>query len=211
MTNVKILFLLFFVLSFKVFAYEPQEGNVTALVGPFVSRTDYPGSDTGAKAPWFGDVGLIVQGDINKFGSLEIAMFHMQKAYFRRSGALVQAEKAELMHITMGYRYWISPLYSASLAFSSSYPMGDRTVIHSDFPVNQNIDTSVSDTVDYGLDLSLQAELWNSDRYSVVSDLRYGLSVTEKQDESGSHYGILIGLKYLIQEKYPHLTKEDKN
>lgn len=207
MTNVKVLFLLFFCLSLKTFAYEPQEGNVTATVGPFVSRTDYPGSDSGAKAPWFGDVGLIVQGDLNQHGALEIAMFHMQKAYFRRGGASVVAEKTELMHVTMGYRYFISPLWSASLAFSSSYPMGQRRIIHSDFAPNQEINTSASDTVDYGFDFSIATELWNKDRLSIVSDIRYGLSITDKQDEEGSHYGIMFGLKYLIQEKYPKLTK----
>ena len=213
MTNVKVLFLIFFLLSMpilKAFAYEPQEGNVTAIIGPFASRTDYPGSDS-IKAPWFGGVGLIVQGDINKKGALEIAMFHMQKAYFRQTGPLLLAEKVELMHITMGYRHWISPLYSASLALSSSYPMNEKSILHNDFPLNQPADTSTSDTVDYGFDLSLQAELWNSDRYSVVTDVRYGLSVTDKPDEKGSHYGILIGFKYLIQEKYPRLTKEQKN
>lgn len=208
MTNVKILFLLFFVLSLEAFAYEPHEGNVTATIGPFVSRTDYPNSDSGAKAPWLGDVGLIVQGDINQYGALEIAMFHMHKAYFRRSGSSMIAEKTELMHVTMGYRYWISPSWSTSLAFSSSYPMGQRHIIYNNFPANQGVDTSASDTVDYGFDFSLTAELWNNERYSIITDVRYGLSVTEKQDEDGSHYGILLGLKYLIQEKYPDLTKE---
>ena len=208
MTNVKVLFLLFFCLSLKTFAYEPKEGNVSATIGPFVSRTDYPGSASGAKAPWFGDVGLIVQGDLNKYGALEIAMFHMQKAYFRKDSALVVAEKTELMHVTMGYRYFISPLWSASLAFSSSYPMGQRRIIHNDFAPGTTLDTSASDTVDYGFDFSIETELWNNDRFSVVSDIRYGLSITDKTDEKGSHYGLMLGLKYLIQEKYPNLTKE---
>lgn len=210
MTNVKVLFLLFFMFCQESLAYEPQEGNVTAIFGPFVSRTNYPFSSTGAKAPVFGDLGLIVQGDINEIGALEIALFHMQKVYIRESNDITIAEKTELMHITMGYRYWISPLWSASLAFSSSYPLNQPQIIHSEFPVGQNIDTSARDTVDYGLDFSIQTELWQRDRYSVISDIRYGLSVTEKQNESGSHYGIMLGLKYLIQEKYPDITK-DKN
>ena len=208
MTNVKVLFLLFFSLGLQSFAYEPQEGNVTAIIGPFVSRTDYQGPSKLAENPLFGGVGLMVQGDLHKSGALEIAMFHMQKTYFREENALNIAEKTELMHITMGYRHWISPLWSASLAFSSSYPMNQPKVIHTDFSTGQNIDTSARDTVDYGFDISIQTELWNRDRYSVISDVRYGLSVTDKQNEDGSHYGILIGLKYLIQEKYPNITKE---
>lgn len=208
MTNVKVLFLLFFMLGLKVFAYEPQEGNVTATFGPFVSRTDYPGSDNIDNVPWFGDIGLIAQGDLNEHGALEIAMFHMHKAYFRNNGPSVLAESTELMHITMGYRYWISPLWSASLAFSSSYPMGKRHVIHNDFATPDTFNTSASDTVDYGFDFSIQTELWNEDRFSVISDVRYGLSITDKQDEKGSHYGLMLGLKYLVQEKYPNITKE---
>lgn len=210
MTNVKILFLLFFMFSSATFAYEPQEGNVTAIVGPLASRTNYNGASAQAENPIFGGLGLIVQGDLHKAGALEIAMFHMQKTYFREDSAKTIAEKTELMHITMGYRHWISPLWSAALAFSSSYPMNEPKVTHTDFSIGQNIDTSARDTVDYGFDISVQTELWNRERYSVISDVRYGLSVTDKQNEQGSHYAILIGLKYLVQEKYPKITKEQK-
>ncbi|MES2803765.1 MAG: hypothetical protein V4654_14830 [Bdellovibrionota bacterium] len=208
MTNVKVLFVLFFMFCLESLAYVPQEGNVTAALGPFVSRTHYAGSSSGAKAPVFGDFSLIVQGDINEIGALEIALFHMQKVYVRHENSKTIAEKTELMHITMGYRYWISPLWSASLAFSSSYPMNQPQVIHTDFPVGQNIDTSARDVVDYGLDISVQTELWQRERYSIISDVRYGLSITEKQNENGSHYGLALALKYLIQEKYPNITKE---
>lgn len=208
MTNVKVLFLLFFMFCLESLAYEPQEGNVAAILAPFVSRTDYSGSSSGAKAPIFGDVGLIVQGDINEVGALEIAMFHMQKAYFRTENAKTIAEKTELMHITMGYRRWLSSLWSASLSFSSSYPMNQPRVLHTDFPTGQNIDTSARDIVDYGLDFSIQYEIWMRKRYSVIADARYGRSITDKQNEKGSHYGLAIGLKYLIQEKFPDITKE---
>ncbi|AZZ35538.1 hypothetical protein CIK05_01555 [Bdellovibrio sp. qaytius] len=186
----------------------PKEGNVNASIGPFVSRTDYHGSSTQTKAPFFGDFGFIVNGDINDSGALEIALFHMQKVYFREENSKTIAEKTELMHITMGYRYWLSPLFSTSLALSSSYPMNQPQVMHTDFATGQNIDTSARDTVDYGFDISIQGELWQRDRYSVFADARYGLSVTEKRNEDGSHYGLLIGLKYLVQEKHPTLTKE---
>lgn len=208
MTNAKVLFLLFFVFCRQSFAYEPQEGNVAVIAGPFVSRTDYQGSSKQANNPFFGDLGLIVQGDVNKSGALEIALFHMQKVYFREEAVKTIAEKTELMHITMGYRHWLSPLYSLSLAFSSSYPMNQPKVIHSEFATGENIDTSARDVVDYGFDISMQAELWSRERFSVITDIRYGISVTDKQNEDGSHYGLLIGLKYLIQEKYPNITKE---
>ncbi len=207
MTNVKVFFLIFFVFGQRIFAYEPQEGNVTAIIGPFVSQTHYQSSASNVPNPVYGNFGLIAQGDINDAGSLEIALFHMQKTYIREDASRIFAEKTELMHITMGYRYWINPKYSVSLALSSSYPMNQPKVIRNDLPIGQEIDTSSRDTVDYGFDFSVQSELWQKERYSVVADVRYGLSVTEKQNENGSHYGILIGLKYLIQEKYPKLTK----
>lgn len=207
MTNVKVFFLIFFLFGQLIFAYEPQEGNVTAIIGPFVSQTHYQGSAQNVPNPFYGNFGLIAQGDINAVGSLEIAMFHMQKTYIREDVSRIFAEKTELMHITMGYRYWMSPKYSISLALSSSYPMNQPRILRNDLPIGQEIDSSARDTVDYGFDFSVQSELWQKERYSVVADVRYGLSVTEKQNENGSHYGILIGLKYLIQEKYPKLTK----
>lgn len=206
MTNLKIYFFIF-LLSPLVKAYDPKEGNIAAILGPFVSRTDYQGSDTGAKAPYFGDIGLIALGDVNERGALEIGLFHLHKIYFREQNAKTMAEKVELIHITMGYRRWLTPYFSASMAFSSSYPMGRPQIIHSDFAPGSEIDTSARDTVDYGFDFSLQGELWSKNRYAVVADARYGLSVTNKQDEKGNHYGLMLGLKYLIQEKYPTITK----
>lgn len=202
MTNVKNLFLFILFLSIQAFAYEPKEGNVSAIVGPFVSQTYFKNTGADVSNPLFGNVGLLAQGDINTDGSLEIGLFHMQKTYFREKNTKILAEKTELVHITMGYRYWINPLFSTALAFSSSYPMNQPRVIHNEIPAGQETDTSARDTVDYGFDFSVQSEVWKNDTLSVIADVRYGQSVTEKQNENSSHYGILIGLKYLIQEKH---------
>lgn len=201
MTNLKILLVVLFFINQNINAYMPKEGNITAMLGPFVSRTDFQGSATHAKSPNFGGFGLIVQGDINSYGALEIAMMHFHKIYLREQQLLSQTEKIEQVHITMGYRYWMNPYFSTSLAFSSSYGIGDPQVVHSDFASSSQFDTSARDPVEYGFEFSLQSELWQNDRYSVIADGRYNLSVTNKEDEKGNHYGLFVGLKYLIQEK----------
>lgn len=194
---------LIFLLSFTstIFAYSPKEGNVTATLGSFFYKTQFEGSDTGAKSPYFGDLGLIVNGDINSKGSLEIAMFHMQKIFVREFAGNYISEKTELMHITMGYRRWLSSYFSASMALFSSYSIGDPQIIHNDFSSGNQIDTSARDITEYGLDFSLQAEVWQQEPFSAIIDTRYSFSVTNKPNERANHYGIFLGLKYFIQEK----------
>ena len=125
----------------------------------------------------------------------------MNKQYFRNLGSQYQGEETEEIHITMGYRYWVFPSFSIGLAFSSAYSMGDVRELHNDFRPATTIDTSASDRVEYGFDLSLQTELYSWDRFAVTLDGIYSLSVTGKPNEKADHYGALIGLRYFIQEK----------
>ncbi len=183
------------------FAYSPKEGNVTATLGPYFYRTNFAGSASGAKSSMFGDLGFIANGDINEKGSLEVAIFHMQKLFIREQSGSYLGEETELIHITMGYRRWLNSYFSASMAFFSSYAIGDPRVVHNDFPAGSEIDTSAHDITEYGFDFSLQAEVWRNEIYSVIVDTRYSKSVTPKANESADHYGAFIGLKYLVQEK----------
>ena len=196
-------FLLAFVMSSKTFAYTPAEGKISAVFGPYLYRTNFSGSDSGANSPYLGDVGLIAQGDLNSNGGLEIGLFHMNKLYFRQSNGSYVAEKTELIQIDLGYRYWLTHYIAAGLGFYSAYAIGTPAVEHSDFSIGANIDTSAQDTTEYGFDFSLQGEVWSQGNFSVILDARYVQSVTNKQNESGNHYAFLVGLKYLIQEKYP--------
>jgi hypothetical protein len=182
-------------------AYSPKEGNVNAAVGPFVYRTRYDGSNTSVKSPLFGDLGLIVNGDISDKGAIEIAMFHMQKLFVREASENYLAEATELIHITMGYRRWLNSYFSLSWAFFSSYAIGDPRTVHSDFSASNGIDTSARDSTEYGLDFSLQTEIWNKERYSVIIDTRYSRSVTAKPNERADHYGAMLALRYFVQEK----------
>ncbi len=202
MQNLKCVFLVFLCsLTELAFAYSPKEGNVTANLGPFIYQTHFKGSIKGASSPKHGGIGFLVNGDVNDKGALEIAMFHMNKIFFREENGLFVAEETDLVHITMGYRRYLSNTLSASLALYSSYTLGDPRLVHSDFSPGQEIDTSARDVTEYGLDLAIQYEIWQQDRYSVVFDARYAYSVTNKFNESGDHYGTFLSLRYFVQEK----------
>jgi len=185
------------------FAYTPKEGNISATIGPFINKTNFEGSRSGDESPVLGGIGLIANGDINDKGSLEIAMIHMNKAYYRDEGGKYLGEETELIHITMGYRKWINPYFSWSLAFSSAYTLGDPHIIHSDFPSGQEISTSARDTAEYGVDISVQTDIWTKKDVSLILDTRYNFNLTTKKGEYGDHYGILVALRFMVQEKIP--------
>jgi hypothetical protein len=192
-------------------AYVPKAGNVTATFGPQISQTISNGSRSGADNPLQNGYGLIALGDVNDYGALEIGTFYMPKIFIREAGGKFLSEKTQTMHITLGYRYWLAPSFSTSLTFYSAYSMGSYNTLHSDFPAGQTEKgTSAQDYTEYGFDLALQAEVWSSGRYGIVIDGRYSQSVTNKPSEDANHYAFLIGLRYLIQEKVPNLTKQEK-
>lgn len=179
----------------------PQEGNVTATLGSFFYKTNFQDSPTGASSPNRAGLSLIAVGDINTVGSLEIGLFDLHKIYFRDELGKYIAEEKEVMHITMGYRYWINPYFSTSLSFYSSYSLGETKLIHSDFAPGLEIDTSAQDTTEYGFDWAVQGDVWGNEKWAVVGEARYSLSVTSKPAEKSDHYGFMLGLRYAIQEK----------
>lgn len=190
-------------------AYTPLEGNITSNFGPYLYKTNFTGSSTGAKSPELLGMGLVVNGDINSKGSLEIGMFGMNKAYFREDRSKFIAEQTNLVHIIMGYRRWINEYLSASLTFFSDYSMGDPQIIHNDFAPSTEVDTSARDTTEYGFDLAVQAELYHTPQFDVVADARYSLSVTAKENEKADHFGIMLGLRYIYQEKHSRNKSAD--
>lgn len=202
MRNVKrVLIGLTFLFAGKTLAYEAREGNVTAMLGPTLGKTDFQGSASGATSPLLGGLGLIVLGDVNPRGSLEVAMLFANKSYARESAGLYMVEQTQNVHITMGYRWWLGRIFSTSLSFFSGNSIGDSQVVHSDFPPGQDIDTSARDIIEYGVDWSVQTELWHKDKMAVVLDTRYSLSLTPKENEKANHFGVMLGFRYLVQEK----------
>lgn len=193
----------------SIFAYTLKEGNVTAIVGPYLYKTNFGKTTTDAQSPILGGLGLIIQGDVSDHSGLEIALFHMNKIYLREQGTSYVTEETQLIHVTLGYRYWINPYFSLSGAFYSAYALADPKIIHSDFPIGSEIDTSARDTTEYGFDFSVQSELWSKDDMAVIADARYALSVTNKANEKGDHYGLFLGVKFQVQEKqHEHVEKK---
>lgn len=190
-------------------AYVPADGNITVTAGPFVYRTIFDDTTTGVTSGYHGDFGLILNGDLDDKGSLEIAMFHMNKVFAREQGSLTQVEQTQVMHISMGYRRWVNPYFSGALGLYTGYPMDDTKVVHSDFAPGSEITTSARDKTEYGLDISIASQVWSNDIISVVADARYAWSLTSQPDEKANHYGFMLGVKYLFQEKYP-MKKENQ-
>jgi len=199
---IRVLFLILLFLTGKSFAYDPVEGQVTATLGPYYSRTNYGGLGSDFNSSYRGGVGLIAVGDFNDHASLEISMFYMPQTFFREVDATQRiVEEIQVMHIGMGYRRWWSPYFSTSLAFYSSYSMGEPKTIYSDFPPGAAVDTSARDITEYGFDLSAQGDLWNQDRFGIVLEGRYSLALTNKTGEQSDQYGLMIGLRYMVQEE----------
>ncbi|MES3038895.1 MAG: hypothetical protein V4736_13380, partial [Bdellovibrionota bacterium] len=168
----------------STYAYTPEEGNVSAVLGPYVYKTNFENASSGVTSPYFGGVGLMAIGDINSKGSLEIAMFYMNKLYVREKDLKYLAEKTGQVHIVMGYRRWLTSYISTSLGFYSSYPIGDYSTVKNDHSSTAIIDTSARDGTTYGLELAFQYELWTQGRYAAVLDTRYARSITSKDHEN---------------------------
>lgn len=183
-------------------AYAPEEGKITTTLGPYINTTNFKASNTGAKPSYLGGYSLIAVGDISSVGSLEIAMIYLPAMLFERNvEEQYIVESTQVMHITLGYRWWLSPYLSTSLAFYSAYSIGEPTIVHSDFTPINAIGTSARDTTEYGFDGAVQGELWSNDTWAAIAEARYSYSVTSKHDERSDQYGVLIGLRYLVQSE----------
>lgn len=198
---------LFFSMT-NVLAYTPKEGNISAILGPAVYRTEVSGSGLHDRMPFFGAASLLAIGDISDHGSLEVGMFHMNKQFVVSKDSKVFEERSQVMHITMGYRHWWAPSFSTSLSIYSSYPLGYPDVITNDFGTVKPT-TSLDEKTTYGFDAAFQVELAEWDRYAIVTDLRYSRAFAPKDNEAADHAGILLGLRYFIQEKQVRTAPED--
>lgn len=198
---IRVLFAILLFLTEETLAYDPVEGQVTATLGPYFSRTNFGPLDSRLNTSYKPGTALIAVGDINEKASLEISMFYLPQMFFRQQDGKLISEKTQLMHIGMGYRRWWNHYFSTSLAFYSSYSMGDPKIVYSDFTPGTEINTSARDITEYGFDLSAQGDLWNSKLFTLVFETRYSLSVTSKPGEKSDQYGFLLGLRYMVQEE----------
>jgi hypothetical protein len=199
-------FLFFFSLFFfsvPTLAYTPAEGNICALLGPSFSKTDFAGSNSGATSPVQRGWGLLVIGDVSEKGAIELGMLHGNKLYFRDQAGLYVSERTEFIQMNIGYRWWLANRFSFSTSFFSAYSMGDPILVHSDFPAGEAPQTSARDNTKYGLDFSIQTELYKIDRFGLILDTRYTWNAAPKENERGNHLGVLFALRYLVQESFP--------
>ncbi|MBX9768636.1 MAG: hypothetical protein K2X47_15285 [Bdellovibrionales bacterium] len=180
--------------------YSPKEGNVTATLGTFLYRTHFPNSTNGSSSDFLPGLGLVANGDINNQGALEVGIFDIQKRFFREQDGLFMAEQTEVLHITMGYRYWVTSRLSCSLSGYSAFSLGPVSVVYNDFYPG-SLETSARDIVHYGFDFSAQAELWSQDRYAAVLEGRYSLAMSERPGERADHYLFMLAVRYLVQSK----------
>ncbi|MCC2678385.1 MAG: hypothetical protein K0R29_961 [Pseudobdellovibrio sp.] len=194
-----------FLLAPVCWGYSPSEGNVSVYTGLFLSKTHVSEKTNSPDSPNQLGLGAVVLGDVNKNGSLEIGLFLMDKDYYREENYNYISEETRLIHITMGYRRWLSPYFSASLTFFSAYAMGDVIITQNNIPPGNDVTTSARDATEYGFDFAFQYEVWEHDLNAVVLDLRYSKSVTGKSAEDSDHYGLLIGYRYILQEKKPNV------
>lgn len=189
-----------FLAAKSVHAYVPQRGNVVATLSPYFFQTNYNGYEQGQNKLGTG-LALVANGDVDGSGSLEIAAIYMQKTYFREDGHRTLAERTQLMHITMGYRRWWTEMFSSSLSLYTSYPMGIVDVLHNDFTPADDMSTTARSTTETGLELAVQYELVNRERFSIIGEGRYSYSLTKKSNEYADQYGASIGIRYFIQSK----------
>lgn len=197
-----LLFAFIFFSSMKTFAYNAKEGNVSAILGPFIYKANFSGVASGTTSPDYVGTSLMAIGDISDHGSLELGIFYLpNKLYLRERYGNYLAERTQLVQITMGYRYWFTSYISGSLSFFSAYSLGNVDIAYSDFHGIDEPTTSARDKTEYGFDGALQYELWSKDRIALVTDVRYSRSVTSKEHEMADHYGYMLAVRYFIQEK----------
>jgi hypothetical protein len=202
-TNVAklLIVLLSFLGASKSFAYTAKRGNVAAIIGSTFYKTNFGGARPGFETDYDNGFALIALGDLSDNGSLEFGIFTIHKTFLRAVNFQYFAQKADMMHVTMGYRQWFSRKISASLTFFSAYTMGRPTTLFNGVSVGTFVDTSAADKTEYGIDYAVQAELIQIGKWALTTDVRYSWSLTPKEYEHADHYGALLGLRYTALEK----------
>lgn len=155
------------------------------------------------KAPVRGGWGLNVTGDLNDHAAVEVELLLMRKNYYRRDQNYFASEETDLVHMALGYRRYFGSYFSGALDFYSAYSAGDPTTNYNDSDSTNPLITSAHDMTEYGFEASLMGEIYSNNRFSVITDLRYAKSITSKSDENGDHYSLMLGIRYLLQEKKP--------
>lgn len=210
-TAIFILYFLLLATSSPLRAHTPEEGMILATPAILIYRTVTGNNIPSKESPYKVGGGLIVEGDVNDVGGIEIALIYQDKYYLRRDDDNLAVEKIKRMYITTGYRYWPKPWISLGLAFASSYSMGNPRVIYREHPSDEKLLTSAQRITEYGVDFSVQWDIWHINNWHFVSDIRYTWSLTRKPHESADLYGIMLGIKYRIPKDLLSGRPEEKD
>lgn len=202
--RLKIIGLLVLLAAVNARAHEPNDGDIYATLGPFIYMT-HPLKHQ-FKSPQFIGPALVVEADLYKYGGLEIGMFYLKNPMSVTQRGMTYTQQVKRVYIATGYRHWFHPKLSAALAFASSYTMGAPETLQDEFSGDAHGGTSASDITEYGVDLSVQYEVWRSGRFAATVEGRYGYAITAKSDEDENHMGLLIGLKYFVQSREKSLS-----
>src|SRR5690606_8552564 len=128
----------------SVWAHEPSRGTIHAAGGPFLFRNHYESTRAADRGTWTGGT-LMALGDVDRNGSIEIAITYLKQIYARREQGLLNMERTQRLYITTGYRHWFDKDHSAALSFFSAYAMGDQKVVYTDFPMASRPTSSAGD------------------------------------------------------------------
>ncbi len=195
------LFLILFNFVSGADGHVPEEGKIFASVGPYFHEVSEVHVQDTQSSPASVGFGILGEGDVNDKGGFEIGIFYGTKTYQRKFGDTHLSERVNKLSVPVSFRYWLHPTFSAAIGFDASYTMGVPEVVFNDAPLGSNL-TSARNITEYGIDFSGQWEAWSKDRFAIIVDARYFYSITARSAEDSNQYSVLIGLKYLIQEKH---------
>ncbi len=180
-------------------AYQPKSGSIAATFGTYIYRANF-NAPAESNNPVLAGNALIVNGDVSNSGSLELGMYYGHHLYSRREDNLMIIEKVKRLHFTMGYKWWLARPYSLSLTFFSTYSIGDPTLEYSNLSATDTyFPTSAQKPVQYGFDVSLQYDIWEKDKFAVISQARFAYPTTRESNEKSDQYGIVLGIRYQLQ------------
>lgn len=199
----KIFFIFFFMVIFPLsqlaLALPLHEGRITAAAGPLFQKAHQIKTASGAYLPPSAGLGILVEGDLTERDGAEAGIFYFQKSYQREIAPNFIAERVHKVYMPLGYRRWFTERLSGGVAFSATYSVGKEETIYNDLPPLSKEQTSAAGIVDYGIDLSVQWECWQSDPWAVLIDTRYSYDLTPKNNEDANFYGVFIALKKMVQ------------
>ena len=194
-----VLVFIFLLIPAVATAHQPAKGNIYVTLGPSIliadAEADYWGLEND---PSYG-LSLIVNGDVDRNGGLEVGMAYFNQLFFRDHEDQKTVGKAQRLHMNLGYRHWFVSSVSAGLLLVTHYSMGGvDEVASSDFSL---LETSGSEASDSGLSLSFQYEFSNKKDYAIIVDYRFTEMFHLPDGEESRSHMVTLGLKKHVQKK----------